>query len=350
MSEDAWLLRGPVNVLVASPLEAEHVARIGAADEPSRLLYAPDLLPVPRYLCDHSGVPRDLSAAELARWAQLREQADVSFDFDWQSPGEMRELCPQLSWVQGTSAGIGGFLERTGLVDSDLVFTTAAGVHGTPLAEFTLLGLLHFAKQMPALGRRQRQQRWERHTSGMLAGTTAVVVGLGGIGREVCRLLAAAGLTVYGCGRPGHSYDVPGVSRYTDASRLHEVLPDAAALILACPLTDQTRGLIGSRELAELPPGAVVVNVSRGAVIDEPALVNALTTGHLAGACLDAFAVEPLPLSSPLWAMDNVIVSPHSAATVAAENRLSTDLFIDNLQRWLAGEPLRNVFDRVAGY
>ena len=343
-------VRGPVRVLVASPLEAEQAARIEAADDRLRLLYAPDLLPVPRYQCDHSGVPRDLPAADLERWARLREQADVSFDFDWQSPGEMAKLCPQLRWVQATSAGIGAFLERTGLVHSDLVFTTAAGVHGTPLAEFTLLGLLHFAKGMPVLARWQRQRHWQRHTSGVLAGTTAVVVGLGGIGREVCRLLAAAGLTVYGCGRPARSYHVPGVSMYTDTTRLPEVLPAASALILACPLTEQTRGLIGAAELAALPRGAVVVNVSRGPVIDEPALVSALTSGHLAGACLDVFAVEPLPSSSPLWAMENVIVSPHSAATAAAENRLLTDLFIDNLRRWLAGEPLRNVYDRVAGY
>jgi phosphoglycerate dehydrogenase-like enzyme len=343
-------VRGPVNVLVASPLEAEHVARIEAADSRLRLLYEPDLLPMPRYACDHTGVLRDLAAAELDRWAQLREQADVSFDFDWQSPAEMPKLCPRLRWVQGTSAGIGGFLERTGLVHTDLVFTTAAGVHGTPLAEFALLGLLHFAKEMPTLARWQRQQHWERHTSGVLAGTTAVVVGLGGIGREVCRLLGAAGLTVYGCGQPAKSYHVPGVSIYTDTTRLREALPAASALILACPLTDQTKGLIGPDELAALPPGAVVVNVCRGPVIDEPALVSALKSGHLAGACLDVFAVEPLPLSSPLWAMDNVIVSPHSAATAAAENRLLTELFIDNLRCWLADEPLRNVYDRVAGY
>jgi phosphoglycerate dehydrogenase-like enzyme len=343
-------VRGSLHVLIASPLEAEYAARIEAVDDRIRLLYAPDLLPVPRYQCDHTGVPRDLAAADLDRWVQLREQADVSFDFDWQSPAEMPARCPRLRWVQATSAGIGGFLDRTGLVHTDLAFTTAAGVHGTPLAEFTLLGLLNFAKGMPTLARWQRQQHWERHTSGMLAGTTAVVVGLGGIGREVCRLLAAAGVTVYGCGRPAHSYHVPGVSLYTDTTRLHEVLPAASALILACPLTEQTEGLIGPDELAALPRGAVVVNVSRGAVVDEPALVSALTTGQLAGACLDVFAVEPLPLSSPLWAMDNVIVSPHSAATSAAENRLLVDLFVDNLHRWLADEPLRNVYDRVAGY
>jgi glyoxylate/hydroxypyruvate reductase len=341
---------GTVNVLIASPLEAEHVARIEAVDSRLRVLYAPDLLPVPRYQCDHTGVARELSTAERERWAQLREQADISFDFDWDSPAEMAKLCPRLRWVQGTSAGIGGFLNRTGLVHSDLVFTTAAGVHGTPLAEFALLGLLHFAKGMPTLARWQREQHWERHTSGVLAGTTAVVIGLGGIGREVSRLLAAAGLKVCGCGRPTRSYHVPGVSSYTDTTRLHDVLPEARALILACPLTDQTAGLIGASELAALPAGAVVVNLSRGAIVDETALVSALTSGHLAGACLDVFATEPLPLSSPLWAMDNVIVSPHSAATAAAENRLLVDLFIANVQRWLADEPLRNVYDRAAGY
>src|SRR5712691_471431 len=157
-----------VNVLVASPLE-------------------PDLLPVPRYPCDHIGVPRPLSAADLDRWAALRRQADVSFDFDWQAPAEMAANCPRLRWVQGTSAGIGGFLERTGLARTSLVFTTAAGVHGTPLAEFALMGLLYFAKGMPTLTRRQEQRHWERHAGRQVAGSRALLIGLGGVGRQVAR-------------------------------------------------------------------------------------------------------------------------------------------------------------------
>ena len=120
--------------------------------------------------------------------------------------------------------------------------------------------------------------------------------------------------------------------------------------MLACPLTERTRGLIGARELALLRPGSVLVNVSRGPVVDEDALVAALESGHLGGAWLDVFAAEPLPPGSPLWDLPNVLVSPHSAATVAAENELLTDLFIDNLRRWLDGQPLRNVYDRSAGY
>jgi glyoxylate/hydroxypyruvate reductase A len=341
---------GAVRVLIASPLEAEQVERIAAADPRLRVLYAPDLLPVPRYPCDHGGIKRDLGAADLARWAELRAEADISFDFDWQAPAEMALNCPNLRWVQGTSAGIGGLLERTGLSKTPIAFTTAAGVHGVPLAEFALFGLLYFAKGVPVLARWQAEHHWERHTTTQLRGTSALLVGLGGVGREVARLLDAAGVRVIGAGRPGRDYAVPGVAGYVADTEIGSVLSEVDALVLACPLTDRTFHLIGAAELALLRPGAVVVNVSRGQVIDEPALISALACGHLRGACLDVFETEPLPESSPLWALPNVLVSPHSASTVGAENRLITDLFIDNIGRWLAGQPLRNTFDVTAGY
>jgi phosphoglycerate dehydrogenase-like enzyme len=340
----------PVRVLVASPLEAGQAARIEAADPRVSVLYEPGLLPVPRYPADHTGTPRALSADDLGRWTGLRQQADVSFDFDWQAPGDMARNCPRLRWVQATSAGIGGFLERTGLDREDVVFTTAAGVHGTPLAEFALLGLLYFAKGGPVLARWKQERHWERYAGGQVAGTRALLVGLGGAGRQAARLLAAAGVEVCGAGRPGRDYQVPGVASYVSSDQISRVLPRVDALVLACPLTPQTRGLIGARELALMPRGSVVVNISRGPVIDEDALIDGLQRGHLGGACLDVFATEPLPASSPLWGMGNVLISPHSAATVAAENELITDLFLDNLRRWLEGRPLRNVYDRAAGY
>jgi glyoxylate/hydroxypyruvate reductase len=341
---------GVVSVLIATPLEPEHAARIEATDPRVRLLYEPDLLPAARYPADHTGVPRTLSAAGLDRWSALRAQADVSYDFDWQAPADMARNCPRLRWVQGTSAGIGGFLERTGLAGTSLVFTTAAGVHAIPLAEFALFGLLYFAKGMPVLGRWQREHHWERHAGRQVAGSRALLIGLGGVGRGVAGLLSAAGVEVIGAGRRAGGRDVPGVSTCVPVGQIGEVLPEVDALVLACPLTEQTRGLIGARELALMRPGAVLVNVSRGAVVEEDALISALTRRHLGGACLDVFAAEPLPAASPLWDLDNVIVSPHSASTVAAENALLTDLFTDNLRRWLAGRPLRNVYDRAAGY
>jgi glyoxylate/hydroxypyruvate reductase len=339
-----------LNVLIASPLEAEHADRIASADRRVNLLYEPDLLPVPRYPSDHTGAARDLDAAALAKWSRLRAAADVSFDFDWQAPAEIPANCPRLGWIQGTSAGIGGLLDRTGLVKSPIVFTTAAGVHGVPLAEFTLLGLLYFAKGMPALARHQTQRRWELHATAQLRGSQVLLVGLGGVGREVARLLSAVGVEVVGAGLPGRTYDVQGVTKYVADTQIGDVLGSVDALILACPLTTRTRHLIGERELALLPPGAVIVNVARGAVIDESAMIDALASGRLGGVCLDVFDTEPLPSGSPLWTMDNVIISPHSASTVSDENRLLTDLFIDNIGRWLAGEPLRNLFDKDAGY
>ena len=339
-----------LRVLIASPLEPQHVARIGAADPRVSVLYEPGLLPVPRYPADHTGVPRRLSAAEIGAWADLRRRADVSFDFDWQAPAEIMVNCPRLRWVQATSAGIGGFLDRTGLAGAPLVFTTAAGVHGAPLAEFALLGLLYFAKGMPALAGAKTARHWQRYAGSQVAGTRALLVGLGGAGRAVAALLAAAGVQVCGAGRPGHRYDVPGVTSYVASDQLRQVLPEVDALVLACPLTERTRGLIGAAELALMRPGSVLVNISCGPVVDEEALVSALRAGHLGGACLDVFATEPLPAGSPLWDLPNVIVSPHSAATVATENGLITDLFIDNLRRWLAGRPLRNTYDRAAGY
>src|SRR6266699_1711008 len=195
-----------VNVLVASPLEPEHAARIEAAGPRVSVLYEPDLLPVPRYPCDHIGVPPPLSGADLDRWSALRQRADVSFDFDWQAPADMAANCPRLRWVQGTSAGIGGFLERTGLAGTPLVCTTAAGVHATPLAEFALLGLLYFAKDLPALARWQHRRHWQRHAVGQLAGRGVLLVGLGGVGGAVARLLAAAGVEVPGVARRGRGH------------------------------------------------------------------------------------------------------------------------------------------------
>lgn len=339
-----------VRVLIASFLEPEHVAAIRAAEPRADVMYEPELLPRPRYVADHTGRAPKLSAPELARWRGLLARADVTFDFDWWQPERMAESCPNLRWVQATSAGIGQFLRRTGLTGSDITVTTAAGIHAVPLAEFALCGVLHFVKGVPDLRRRQAEHRWERYTTRRLAGRRLVVVGLGGIGRQVVSVFAGLGVDVVGVGREGVAYDVPGLTEVFATAEVGAAVRGADALVLACPLTDATRGLIGAAELRALAPGAVVVNVARGPVVDEAALIEALRDGHLGGACLDVFDTEPLPASSPLWELPNVIVSPHSAATVDTENALLAEVFIDNLRRWLDGRPLRNLFDRERGY
>jgi glyoxylate/hydroxypyruvate reductase A len=356
-----------LTIVIGSFLEEDYVRRIAAAQPGTRVIYEPSLLPVPRYPCDHTGRPRDVSPAALDRWRALCAEADVFFDFDWLDPAGLARLSARpggqadgqpggrLRWVQATSAGVGALMRRTGLdlvtgPDQGLTVTTAAGIHARPLAEFAVLGALYFVKGVPQLRQWQRDRHWELYVTRQLAGQRALVVGLGGIGRQVVSSFAGLGVEVMGMGRDGAKYDVAGLTRLIDRSVLDEVLPGVDILVLACPLTPETAGLIGRRQLGLLPRGAVVVNVARGPVVDQAALTDALRSGHLGGACLDVFDQEPLPAGDPLWDMDNVIVSPHSASTVATENAALTDLFIDNLGRFVSGAPLRNVFDPARGY
>jgi glyoxylate/hydroxypyruvate reductase A len=341
----------PLKVLIASPLEPEQAQRIAAA-APGRIevIYEPDLLPVPRYVADHHGRPRALSEEQRARWLHHLREADILFDFDWLAPERLLQHAPRLRWVQGTSAGIGELLRRTGLIDSDLLFTTAAGVHGSALAEFVILALLYFYRDVPRLQRMQQAHHWERYTNRELAERRALVVGLGAVGQTIARRLAALDLEVWGARRTQDAPRPDGVSRVLPLTELRSVLGLIDALILACPLTPETNGLIGAAELAAMPEGALLINVARGKVLDERALAQVLRNGRLGGAALDVAEVEPLPGDSPLWDLPNVLISPHSASTVHAENSRIVDIFLANLRRYLDGEPLINRFERTRGY
>ena len=342
----------PLTVLIGSPLEPALVERI-AAVAPGRIkvVFEPDLLPVPRYVADHKGIRRELTAAQEQRWRDHLRAADIMFDFDWMEPEALPVNAPRLRWIQATSAGIGGFLDRTGLIDSDIAFTTAAGVHGSSLAEFAILGLLYFYRDVARLQRMQAAHHWERYTNTELAGRRVLLVGLGGVGRVIARRLAALDVVVWGVRRRSEDAAPPGgVSRMLPFEALAGVLPEVDALLLACPLTEQTRGLIGTAELAALPSHALLINIARGQVVDERAMIEALTAGRLRGAVLDVAEQEPLPADSPLWDMPNVLISPHSASTVESENVHIVDLFVDNLRRWLDRRPLVNAFDRERGY
>jgi glyoxylate/hydroxypyruvate reductase len=336
-------------IVIGSFLEEDQVKHIEARSS-ARVIYEPDLLPVPRYPCDHTGTPRDLSTADVERWRALAATADVFFDFDWYEPATMPKRCPRLRWIQATSAGIGGFMQRTGLDASDLTVTTAAGIHAAPLSEFAVMGALHFVKGVPQLRERQCSRHWQRYTTRQLAGLRALVVGLGGIGRKVAQSFAALGVDVWGLGRDGKDYEIPAVSRVIYRADLNEALPLVDVLVLACPLTADTEGMIGAEQIGVLKPDAVVVNIARGSVIDQAALTVALRDGRIAGACLDVFAVEPLPPDDPLWGLDNVIVSPHSASTVVTENAALVELFLDNLDRFAGGLPLLNLYEPSRGY
>lgn len=342
---------GRVTVLIGSPLEPKQIERISAVD-PTRVsvFYEAELLPIPRYEGDHHGVPRSLNQEQLARWQALLADTEVMFDFDWLDTSTLPQRAPRLRWLQATSAGIGELIARSGLANSGIRFTTAAGVHASALAEFTLMGLLYWTKNVPFLQRRQAERHWQRYTSSSLAGKRALIVGLGEVGREIARTCAALRMEVWGMRRSLDDSPPEGVHKLIRKTELRDALPRLDALILACPLTTQTYHLIGKQELASLPRHAIVVNVARGAVIDEAALIDLLRRGGIRGAVLDAFEHEPLPPENPLWSLPNVLVSPHSASTVPAENERIVDIFIDNLQRYLDNQPLKNEFDAERGY
>lgn len=337
-------------VLIASYFEPEYAEQIARVDG-IRVIYEPALLPPPAYPCDHHFGTIRRSAEEEQQWRGYLHEAEILFDFDYTNLDHLAELIPNVRWIQASSAGIGPMLVRTGLIHTSITFTTASGVHGVPLAEFVAMALLWFAKGGPRIVRDQVDRRWKRTCARELRGSTVGIVGLGGVGRQVARTCRALGLRVIAAKRTAEgTADGVGVDALVAPSRLHEMLREADALVLACPQTPETEGLIGRAELAVMKPDAILINIARGAVVDEPALIEALQRGRLGGAALDVAAREPLPRDSPLWSLPNVLISPHSASTVTIENARLTDLFCENLRRYLRGEPLRNVFDRTRLY
>jgi glyoxylate/hydroxypyruvate reductase len=334
-----------VTVTIASYLEPEHVQRIAALDPRIDVRYAPDLLAPPRFAADHTGRPdfRRTPDGER-RFLEHLAAADVLYDVDRSLAARLPELAPKLRWIQFTSSGVGPFVLKHGLNRPGLTLTNAAGIHAVPLAEHVLLSLLYFWKDVPARLRDQRAHVWERYAGRELRGATVLVVGLGAVGQEVARTCRANGLRAVGMRRT--PVDDP-ASLHADAvvspDRLLDVLPTVDAVVLIAPHTPETEGMIDARALAAMKPGAVLINIARGALVDEGALVAALRSGHLGGAALDVAAVEPLPADSPLWDLPNVLVTAHSASTVDKENERLTDLFCDNLRRFLDGAPLRNV-------
>ncbi|WP_051705417.1 D-2-hydroxyacid dehydrogenase [Cupriavidus metallidurans] len=251
---------------------------------------------------------------------------------------------PALRWVHVHSAGadraVFGQLRQRGVT-----VTTSSGANAGVVAQTALAGLLALARHFPLLLAAQREQRWAPLLGTGLPrdvrGQTATIVGWGPIGQQLGAMLRLLGMSV-AVVRQQPTPAGEGFETFT-FDTLHEVLPRSDWLILACPLTDRTRGLVDGAALRRLPAGARLVNVARGEVVDEPALIDALTEGRLAGAYLDVFAHEPLPATSPLWSLPNVIATPHSAGFSDGNAARVVDIFLDNLRRRLAGQTLRNV-------
>lgn len=225
-----------------------------------------------------------------------------------------------------------------------ILFTTSAGVHGGPLAEFAVFGVLAGAKDLPGLLAQQRDRNWTgRWEMRQLSEMTVLVVGLGGIGQEVAQKMSDLGATIIGTSRRGRPTEQ--VDRLIQVDDIASTVPQVDAIVLTLPGTAAPEKLIGTDVLAAVKPGTILVNVGRGIVVDEDALLRALRDGRIGFAALDVFATEPLPEDSPLWSEPNVLVSPHTAALNAAEDRLIAELFAANATRFLDGDELTHRVD-----
>ncbi|HEY7593068.1 MAG TPA: D-2-hydroxyacid dehydrogenase [Actinophytocola sp.] len=276
--------------------------------------------------------------------------ADVLFVWDFRSHALATAwpAADALRWVHAASAGVNHVLSPE-VVSSEVVVTNSRGIFDEPMAEYVLTLALALAKDLPGTVRLQRDRRWRHRESERLGGRHALVAGTGPIGRAIGRKLAAVGMTVTGIGRRARETD-PDLGSVLPMDRLADGLAEADYVVLAAPLTEQTRGMIDTAALSVMKPTARLINVGRGPLVVQDDLVEALAAARIAGAALDVFAAEPLPESSPLWTMENVIVSPHMSGDVVGWRSELVALFQDNLTRYLDGRPLRNVVDKQRGY
>jgi len=290
------------------------------------------------------------TATELDADPRGYQEAEVVLA-GWLEPEHLAQA-RQLRWIQAVGAGVERLLALESVARSELVLTNASGIHAQPIAEHAFGFLLMFTRNLHLAAARQQERRWDsepyRASLGTLRGKTLGVLGLGAIGERVAQIAAGFGLRVIGLKR--HPEPVQGVAEVYGPDQLLGFLAQSDFLVNLLPLTAATRGWIGQGELAALPKGAFFVNLGRGGTVDTAALVAALGSGHLAGAGLDVTDPEPLPSEHPLWALPNVILTPHYSGARHDYFRDVGELFLENLRRYLAGEALLNVVDKQAGY
>lgn len=260
----------------------------------------------------------------------------------------------RLRWIHTGTAGVASLLHDE-LFHNSIVLTNSAGIHAVPIAETVIGMMLHFARGLDYAARAQQCAEWrsdvyERTDSGIreLSGATLGIVGYGGIGREVARRARALDMHVAAIRRTPAQDDVAEIVTGDDA--LGQLLEMSDVIVLSVPATPQTRGLIGRSELSRFRRGAVLINVARGSVVDEVALLDALRSGQLRGAGLDVFEKEPLPADSPFWNLPNVLITPHVSATSPRFWEREADLILANVQRYLDGQDMINVVNPAAGY
>ena len=294
----------------------------------------------------------------------LEDRVEVLYTF--YLPADLNRAS-KLTWVQMHAAGVDSMLGHP-IMKSDILLTTASGIHAAPIAEYVFASILAFNRRVPQMLYYQSRREWPQGRWNLLArpelrGSTVGIVGYGSIGREVGRIARCFGMRVVATKRSVSQmrdvgYAVQGIGDREGAlldeafppGQLSEMLGLCDYVVVAVPLTPETRKLIGEAELRAMKPSAYLVNISRGGTVDEGVLLRALQENWIAGAGLDVFEEEPLPSGSPFYDLENVILSPHVAGFTLRYDERASDLFAENLRRYLAGEPLLNLVDKAEGY
>jgi phosphoglycerate dehydrogenase-like enzyme len=320
---------------------------------PTTLLVLAD--PQARHLKNLQRLPGDVDVIVSNDREMLRSRApDADVILNSVHHGNLLGMCLPLAtrarWIHSLFTGVEGVLTPE-VQATPLPLTNGRGVFRVPLAEWSVGAMLYFCYQLRRLVRQQLEGRWQAFDIQTLRGTTLGIVGYGGIGSAAAERARAFGVRIAALRRrPELFAGDPRVDRFYGPSQLHELIAGSDWLLLATPLTPQTRGMIGEAQIAAMKPSAVLINVGRGAVVDEPALVRALESGRIRGAALDVFEVEPLPAGHPFYRLENVLLSPHCADHVRDFLDLAYDAFFENLERFRRGQPLESVVDKHAGY
>ncbi len=278
------------------------------------------------------------------------DDAEVLLAWDFRSM-KLRDAWPharRLRWVHVAGAGVDTVLFPA-LASSSVILTNSRGVFDQAIAEYVLGLILAFGKDFPATFDLQRRHAWRHRATEPLRGQTVLVVGAGGIGRAIARLARCVGMHVMGVARSARPAD-PALGRVAAARDLEAVVAEADYVVIAAPLTPETRGMFGAAAFDRMKPTARLINVGRGPIVDEAALLKALRSKRIAGAALDVFVEEPLPAAHPFWDLPGVIVSPHMSGDFTGWAAALSQLFVANFLRWRRGEPLLNVVDKRRGY
>jgi len=265
---------------------------------------------------------------------------------------QLLDKFPSVEWIHTRSAGL-DFIASDGLFQSSAQLTNAKGMFSSTLAEYCMMACSYFAKDLPRLMHQKKEGNWNQYPVLELRGATLGIVGYGDIGRASAKLAKAYGMRVLGLKRSvvAPSFSDPYCDQFYGMEGLKDLMAKSDYILISTPLTEQTRGMISAEVLSQCQPSAVIINVGRGPIIDEEALIDALKNGTIKGAGLDVMTVEPLPKESPLWKMDNVLLSPHNMDMTDTFMKESTEFFVrENLPRFVRGERLLNPVDKSAGY